>query len=167
MAKTTKTKTLEDALISLSSKKLENTSGDPQKGDTEEEKKELRKKLKAHHKMLSETADDHYEKDNKELGRKYREMANKLAADMEDEGAELSLSDYEIDDANLKNSQLSQMIEIKDFLTAQLADYHAKTLETLTYQLSGLKVNIPSEEDQMAKLKELVGEAQKILGGNK
>lgn len=116
-----------------------NTALSKKLGDNEDnEKKELKKKLKAHHKMLSEKADEHYEKDEKELGKKYRAMANKLAEDMDDETKELSLSSYEIDEAALSNPQLSEMQKLKDELDIKLSSMQQALMDSMTTQLSGI-----------------------------
>lgn len=135
--------------------------------DKEKEKRELRKKLKTHHKALSEKADKAYEEDNKEMGRKYREMANKLAADMDDENKELSLSDYPIDEAALSSPELSEMAKLSADLKAQIQTMQQELLShmntEITAKLSGIAAPKLSAEDQIAKLKIALEQATSIL----
>ena len=133
------------------------------------EKKKLRKKLKKHRKMLSDKADEHYEKGEKEMGKKYREMANKLSDDMDDEGKEMSLSDYEIDSAALSNPELSAMQELKDSLNIKLEVLQSEIVALKTAQLSAntqqvAKISL-SKKEQIAHLAGLMDEAQKVLKG--
>ena len=125
---------IEKVQLSLAENKLKAKNlGEDNK---DEEKKELRKKLKSHHKMLTEKADKHYEDGEKELGKKCRSMANKLAEDMEDENSELSLSNYEIDEASLSNPQLSEMQKIKADIEAKFIELQKSINENITAQLS-------------------------------
>lgn len=122
-----------------------------------------RKELKKHHKMLMEKSLEHYEKDDKEMGKKYLKHARKLASDMEDENKELSLSDYDIDESSLgSNDKMKKMSKTLEDLEIKFAESQTK-INDLNIKLSAGQT--PSKDDVLADLKKSLEKAQALIEG--
>lgn len=148
------TNTFIDQVTNQSTVALAKPDGD---GDKSKEMAKHRKELKKHHKMLMEKAEEHYEKGDKEMGKKYMGHARKLAEDMEDETKELKMADYDIDEAAMGSEKVKALSKAIEDLTVQLSNAQNEIATIKLGRPSQSKDEVLAEvEAAMAKYKSLI-----------